>query len=215
MIMGTISEGIAGDFSGKVGPVIGSSWKGVGYMRSRPAKVANPKTQGQLDHRAKFAAVVQFLKPLTIFLRTGFDSQAIRMSAYNAAVKYNYHHALSGIFPDFAIDYSKVMVSSGTLPGALNPVITTTHSGQIEFTWENNSNGITINSKDNVLLAVYNPKRQEAVTIIGGNIRQSERQSIQLPSTFQGEEVYCYIAFQNTIESKVSNSQFIGGIVVL
>ena len=31
--MGTINQGILGGFSGKVGTVIGGSWKGITYMR--------------------------------------------------------------------------------------------------------------------------------------------------------------------------------------
>ena len=42
--MGTISKGILGGFSGKVGTVIGGNWKGIDYMRSIPASVSNPRT---------------------------------------------------------------------------------------------------------------------------------------------------------------------------
>jgi len=53
--MGTIKKGILGGFSGKVGTVVGSSWKGISYMRSLPLKVRNPRTLRQLDQRSKFA----------------------------------------------------------------------------------------------------------------------------------------------------------------
>ncbi len=36
--MGTISKGILGGFSGKVGTVVGGSWKGIDYMRSRSGR---------------------------------------------------------------------------------------------------------------------------------------------------------------------------------
>jgi hypothetical protein len=42
--MGTIKQGILGGFSGKVGTVVGASWKGIAYMRSLPQKVKNPRT---------------------------------------------------------------------------------------------------------------------------------------------------------------------------
>jgi len=41
-IMGKINQGILGGFSGKVGNVIGGNWKGIDYMRVKPASVANP-----------------------------------------------------------------------------------------------------------------------------------------------------------------------------
>lgn len=50
--MGTIKQGILGGFSGKVGTVIGSSWKGISYMRSRAQSVKNPRTEGRWDNVA-------------------------------------------------------------------------------------------------------------------------------------------------------------------
>lgn len=37
-IMGTIKQGILGGFSGKVGTVVGSTWKSVHYMRALAGK---------------------------------------------------------------------------------------------------------------------------------------------------------------------------------
>jgi hypothetical protein len=212
--MGTITQGITGAFSGKVGPVIGSSWKGRGYMRARPAKVANPKTAGQEGHRAKFAAIVRFMKGVNDFLRIGFYSQAESISTFNVAVSYNYRHALTGTYPDFAIDYSRVQLSSGVLSGALNPEVSYTPAGQLTFTWENNSNGTNALSTDRVLLAVYNPTSGKAVMELDGNTRASGSQTITLPPSLIGAELQCYIAFGNARELAVSNSQFVGEIPI-
>lgn len=38
--MGTIKQGILGGFSGKVGNVVGASWKGIDYIRSLPSSVS-------------------------------------------------------------------------------------------------------------------------------------------------------------------------------
>ena len=67
--MGTIKQGILGGFSGKVGTVIGGSWKGISYMRSQAQSVKNPRTDGQLSQRSKFALALDFLKPLTDIVR--------------------------------------------------------------------------------------------------------------------------------------------------
>ena len=42
--MGTIKQGILGGFSGKVGSVVGASWKGISYMRSQADHVKNPRS---------------------------------------------------------------------------------------------------------------------------------------------------------------------------
>ena len=62
--MGKIKQGILGGFRGKVGNVIGGNWKGIDYMRVKPASVANPKTVGQVGQRNKFSAVLHFLQPM-------------------------------------------------------------------------------------------------------------------------------------------------------
>ena len=54
--MGTIKQGILGGFNGKVGTVIGASWKGITYMRGIAASNSNPQTEAQLDQRARFVA---------------------------------------------------------------------------------------------------------------------------------------------------------------
>ena len=212
--MATISQGILGGFSGKVGTVIGGFWKGIAYMRSIPASVSQPNTPAQLEHRAKFKAVIDFLQPLTSFLRIGFKSYAVKMSAFNAAMAYTMDNALTGIYPAIGIDYSKVLVCRGNLTGALNPEATSLIPGQIEFTWDNNTLGANSQADDKVMLVVYNPTKQFAATVIAGNTRASGSQTIVLPAAFAGDEVQCYISFQNASQSVVSNSQFVSQLVV-
>ena len=212
--MSTINQGILGGFSGKVGTVIGGSWKGISYMRSIPASVSNPRTPAQLEQRAKFTAIVQFLRPLTAFLRIGFKSQAIKKSAFNAAMAFNFKNIITGIYPAFDIDYSKVSVSQGNLPGALNPLTTSVATGTVRFAWEDNSWETDASDDDQAVLVVYNPARQAAVSVIGGITRAVGSQTITLPDSFTGDEVQCYIAFINANQSVISNSQYVSGLLV-
>ena len=46
--MGKIKSGILGGFNGKVGSVIGASWKGISYMRGIAQSIKNPKTDAQV-----------------------------------------------------------------------------------------------------------------------------------------------------------------------
>jgi len=54
MSMGTYVKGILGNFSGKVGTVIGSNWKTVNYMRSLSGKRKGTPTSAQLEQQMKF-----------------------------------------------------------------------------------------------------------------------------------------------------------------
>src|ERR1035437_6039718 len=212
--MGTIKQGIMGAFSGKTGTVIGSSWKGIGVMRGIAPSIAIPNTPAQLAQRAKFSVAGKFLRPLIPFLRIGFKSQAVKMSGFNAAMKYNLEYALTGTYPAYDIDFSKALVSQGTLPGALNPEVPSSTAGEIEYSWENNSDDNNASKDDKVLLVVYNPVKKRAVTIVGGNTRIGGTQSVTLPNSFTGDEVQCYISFGTPTQSVISNSEFAGGVIV-
>jgi len=212
--MSTIKQGILGGFSGKTGTVIGSSWKGIAVMRGIAPSVAQPNTEAQLAQRARFSVVGKFLRPLIPFLRIGFRSQAVKMSGFNAAMSYNLANALTGTYPAYDIDFSKALVSQGTLPGALNPEVTSSTAGEIEYSWEDNSDDTNASENDKVLLVVYNPVKKKAVTVVGGNTRIGGSQSVTLPSSFTGDEVQCYISFGTPTQSVVSNSEFAGGIIV-
>ena len=113
--MGTIKQGILGGFNGKVGTVIGSSWKGITYMRSRAQHVKNPRTAGQIYSRNALKAVTAALRPLASTLRITFKESAHNMSAFNKAVAVNYKAAIyeAGGEPHF--NYEKLILSQGSL----------------------------------------------------------------------------------------------------
>lgn len=213
--MGTIKKGILGGFSGKVGTVIGGNWKGIDYMRSKAASISNPKTEAQLDQRARFGAALKFLQPLTSFLRVGFKNYAVKMTAFNSAMSYNLNNALMGVYPDYFIDYPNALVSRGNLPGALNPFVNPIGPGEIQFNWMDNSDDSTASATDKVLLVVLNPVKQKAISVIGGSQRNVLGQSITVPSSFAGDEVHCFIAFQDANQNVLSNSVYAGSILVI
>ena len=212
--MSTIKQGILGGFSGKTGTVVGSSWKGIAVMRGIAPSVSNPRTAAQLAQRAKFSTTIKFLQPLTPFLRIGFKNQAVGMTGFNAAMSYNVNNAITGTYPAYEIDYSKALVSMGSLPGALNPEVTSTTAGEIKYTWENNSTDTNASPTDKALLVVYNPARTQVVTVVDGNTRTGGSQTITLPSNFSGDEVQCFISFANENQAVLSDSEFVGGIIV-
>lgn len=113
--MGTIKQGILGGFSGKVGSVVGASWKGIAYMRSQADHVKNPRSAAQNYHREAIKVVTNFLKPLAATLRITFGEHAQKMSAFNKAVSVNYHKCLKNVDGHPDIDYEKIVVSQGSL----------------------------------------------------------------------------------------------------
>lgn len=88
--MATIKQGILGAFSGKVGSVVGSSWKGIPVMKSLPPSVANPKTAKQIEQRSRMKACTAFSQSiLADVIKPLNDRFASRMSGFNAFTSRN------------------------------------------------------------------------------------------------------------------------------
>jgi len=212
--MGKISQGILGGFSGKVGNVVGGNWKGIDYMRVKPASVANPQTEGQVDQRTKFSTVLQFLQPLRGFLKVGFRGYAIKMTEFNSAMSYNVKNAIIGEYPDYVIDYENALISRGGLTGALNPTVNSPGAGQVLFNWADNSLDGNANATDKAMVLVYNPARNEAVYVTNGSARNTGTHTLTVPDQYSGDTVYAFIAFISEDGKSVSNSKYVGEVVV-
>ena len=214
--MGKISQGVLGGFSGKVGNVVGGSWKGIDYMRIKPASVANPRTAAQVDQRSKFSIVLNFLQPLSEFLRVGFKLYAKKMTQFNSAMSYNLNHAVTGAYPNFSIDYPNVLVSRGQLNGAIGAAATSTNPATVDFTWVDNSGPgrSKASTTDKAMLLLYNASKGIAVYNLEGESRDTGAQSLDTPADFSGDDVEAFMAFISEDGSQVSNSVYVGSVTV-
>lgn len=211
--MGTINQGILGGVSGKVGNVVGGSWKGIDYLRIMPASVANPKTEAQMDQRSKFVTVLNFLQPFADFVKVGYRNYAVKMTQFNSAMSYNLKNAISGVYPEYGIDYGQALVSRGSLAGALNPSVEMTGPNALTYAWVDNSSDGNANVTDKVMVLACNPSKKEAVYVTEGVERTEQSQVLSFPSNWEGDSAECYIAFR-ALDGSVSNSKYIGSFEI-
>ena len=212
--MGKINLGILGSFSGKVGNVVGGNWKGISYMRAKATSVSNPRTDGQVNQRTKFALVLTVLKPITGFLRVGYKKYAIKQTAFNAAISYILNNAVTGSSSaDYSVDLAKVLVSRGNLTGAVN-ALATSANGVITLNWADNSGSGNATATDKALIVVLNPTRAESVFDTGGNQRVAGTEDITVPADWVGESVEVFLGFITEDGKDVANSSYLGSVVV-
>lgn len=207
--MGKIGQGILGGLSGKVGNVIGGSWKGIDYIRIKPTSVANPRTEGQVNQRNKFSATIEFLQPNKDFVNVGYKSFAIKKTPFNAAMSYVLNNAIIGIAPDFSVDYGSALLSKGILSKALNPSADLSTAGQVSFSWDDNSTENNAKRTDRAMLLVYNPMKNESTYQLAGADRITGSEVLVIPNTYAGDTVELFMAFV-ALDGKVSNSSYLG-----
>ncbi len=210
--MGTIQKGILGGFSGKVGTVVGGTWKGIDYMRSKANKRTFVPSQKQLEQQLKFTLIMRFVQPLSALLEVSFNDFAIQKTGINSAFSYNYKEAITGDFPDFTIDYSKTLVSRGPLPNVPGPAVIAGAGGILTWSWADNTGGKASATDEAILVALCPAMRQAVYTITGGN--RSDLTGNLNALSFLGEAVETYIGFISADGRMVSVSTFTGEVLV-
>jgi len=203
--MGKISQGILDGVSGKVGNVVGASWKGIDYIRIKPDHVANPRTESQVNHRAKFKGVTSLAKKLMgSIIRPIWNINAVKMTGYNLFVKKN----IDAFGIDAAIEnFSKLSFSVGSLslPEEISVTADAEVESSIKITW-NNALGQGDND-DKLMLVVVNDLDSKISLLLDlPHTRGEGSADVVLPFEARSD-VHVYVFFGNTKNSAFSTSE--------
>jgi len=204
--MGTIKKGILGGFSGKVGTVVGGSWKGIAYMRGQAQSIKNPRTERQVAQRNKLKFIVKALKPFENIINLGF--KYANLSPMNAAVSYNIRNAVAGTNPNFTLDYQDFVFSNGKLPSVI-AAEAAVNSGTIGIDFEY----ITGDGTDLAVAVGINKTTKEVVVCEDAeNIRENASTALTPPASWSGAQVACYVFFKSADGTGISNSFYAGTV---
>ena len=209
--MGKIKTGILGGFQGKVGTVIGSTWRGESIMRALPKTAAKAPTESQRIQRLKFKAVSEFLNPLRTTLSTYFGNDTGVKSKYNMATSYHITNAVEITEQGTQILYPRVLVAKGTLFGFQN--LTTTQSETvITLNWEDNTVFGNAKAEDTVNVVCYIEEVNTFYVFESIANRDGLTANVTLPQNFLGYNVEVYAFLYDKVSKTSSNSVYLGSI---
>ena len=108
---------------------------------------------------------------------------------------HNRRDAITGVYPNFSVDYHKVLLSQGKLHNAGAANAEGNGAGKIKFNWFDNS-GDTDSAKatDKSILIAYCAETNESVFTLNGPARSRETAVLNV-SLFSGKGVETFIAF--------------------
>lgn len=212
--MGTIRKGILGPVNGTVGTVVGSRWRGIDYIRSRPGKRTSAPTAAQAIQQAKFSLVTGFLQTMKAFLDISYKNVAVNMTGPNAALAQVMREAVTGIYPGITIDFSKVEVSAGA--GLLNadaPTAASAIAGKIDYHWTDNSNNLDAKTSDKAMVLAYCDDLKKTVYNTAAAQRSDLTAVLNVPA-FSGLAVHTWIVFISENGKKISAGLYTGMVTV-
>lgn len=183
-------------------------------MRGRAQSVKNPCTEGQMEQRSKFALTLDFLKSTTAYVRTGYKTYATKQTAFNAAMSYIVKNAIGGTSPNYVLDFSRVLVSRGSLTQPSNHNVSIA-SGKAAISWNDNSGQGDAQPADVAMPLAFNPDKGEAVFSTAAATRADQSAELNFPADWNGDTVELYIGFTSADGINVANSVYFGNHAVI
>ena len=212
--MGSILKGILGGFRGTVGTVVGSSWRGIDYIRSKSASRNSTPSEKQLEQRAKFKMVSDFLNTISGLLKVTFASFAVNQTARNNALDYTLENAVTGIYPNVSLDFSQVLVARGSkLPNASNVAASSAAAGKVTYNWLDNSGIGGATATDKAIMVVHCPELKQTVYNMAGPARNALTGELNVPE-FAGKQVHSWLSFITEDGKHVATSLYTGSMNV-
>ena len=212
--MALFGNGILGGFSGKVGTVVGSTWRGLEVMKSKPKKKRTRKfTEKQQAQRLRFDKGIKFASTMGSVFKKGFGNSAPDMTGVNRAASLMLKQAMTGEGPNLRIDYSKVLVSKGSLDAA-DQATAVAGAGRIDFTWlHDNPDPEKSSDNDKVLLVAYCEEKDRCTHSLGSATRIAGTARLDTPA-FAGKKVQTWISFISADGKKTADSIYTGELTV-
>ena len=200
---------------GRTGNNVGRVLRGKNVFSMRPTPSQNPPTASQLDVRMKMALMSDFYSWVTSLLDVGFQDYTADMSAFNAAVSYGLRNAVTGVSPNFMVDYSKVMFSRGKLYNVTNPEAATAANAVVDFTWTSSLYEEYSNADDQVCIVFFNPAKWNFVVKMNAALRSAQAYEMHLPLDWIGDDAQIWLLTVNDEGDMVSNTFFLAEMTIL
>jgi hypothetical protein len=209
--MAYLHTGIMGLVSGKVGNLVYYVSNGKNYVRRAPGKSKKRPTLKQKAHRAKFGEAMRFISPIAKLINESYRRVNRRRVGTNVLVREILEKAMMGKYPHFFIDYPRVNLLRGSLPGSGGVMHHIEGSGKIHLTWEVLAHPMYL--EDDLLVLI------RCCTTGNWFIAESVAQRAQGSCTLRIEApvdrgmLQVWMAFRSPDRMGYSNSEYLGEVL--
>lgn len=206
--MGKFHNGVLGTMTGKVGGVVGRTWKGINTVASYQPNVSNPQTNAQMSQRGKLTALTQLASQInTGFIKPLWDRDAKKMSGFNAFIQAN----IANVSDLGVIDFSKLVASKGKMV-APDLFQFTADETSVDFSWNPDVLDSYSLPTDLAYLFLVNSEGSLIGTSSGTVLRSAGSCSLGIDSLPNGT-YYGFLAFRRA-DGSISSMSAHSGLVI-
>jgi hypothetical protein len=212
--MGTYNKGILGAFYGKVGTVVGSTWRGKDVMRSLPRRSNRAATLLQQRQRDKFTLVTNFLLPISTIPGRYFGAKGGLKTQRNLAMSYLMKQAALHNGTEAYWDFPKILLTRGDLLGLATLSAVADTNQTVTVNWVDNSGQGNADASDTVLAVAYEETSGLIWTAETIATRDTETVTLPLPAYWSGLAVHVWVAVVTADDTKYATSQYLSTITL-
>ena len=213
--MGLLVQGPWGMIKNKTGQLVGRIKQGQNVITAYQPNVHNPNTEDQQKTRSKFSLMTAFGSQINGFLRTSFASlDGYRHgNPFSSFVGYNLRKgvAVTGTWPNYAIDYSYLEVGVGGIDLPYSPSATA-DGITLSLTWADNAGMGDAETTDYAMVLVYNPAKNQCVYNTQLATRNERNATFQLPTAWTGDTVNVWMVMRRPKTGECSNSKYLASL---
>jgi len=210
--MGRLVNGINGPIIGKVGTVIGSTWKGKPYLKAvNSGKRSAKRGEYEGANQSDFSRLHYWLKPIIGFVRAGFNGYSNEVHAFNAAKSLALKNAFRGERGNRVLDPTLIQLSWGDLPLPENISVEKTGPLELTFNWDTSLQQTGTSATDQVMLLAYNDEIKKSEYSTTGQFRKTGSDQLTVTPEYAGN-FRIYVAFRAHDRSRQSASVYLGTV---
>lgn len=211
--MGKCNQGVFGNWTKRVGNVVGRVVNGRNIYSIYQPNVSNPKTETQMQLRTKFRMLTKLGSVSASFLKLGLLESKGEGTWLSRFISVNFDDGITGTWPAYELNFQKLIMSQGNVDLPYNPAAQLQGS-DINVTWVDNSGIGNARDSDKAMFLVLNKDKNQSIADTEAADRETRQATYSLPASWNGDTVYVYFAMYRKEAKVASTSVFLGQFTV-
>jgi len=207
-IMSTFVSTTFGKISGRHGSAVAAIVKNGKNVLKVFTAPFNPKSVKQVAQRTKFKFVITTLNCMNDLFKITFHG----LGEFHHAVSLALKNAVTGTSPNYSLDYTKLVMSEGSVYGASQLTAAKTTGTSVSVNWVSSLLPTSALATDNVNLIFFNEAAKEVVLKQNCALRPADTIEVDLPAEWSGANIHTWIYFSLADGSRNSLSEYISEV---
>lgn len=188
--MAIVQNPITGRSKKSFGTAVFTKSFGRNVMRTKPLEVKNPRTEGQVNQRNKFATIVAIVKQLVTLINEIYGKSLTNMTPSNKVTGINVKNAFAGDPPE--LDHTKLQLCDFVGSMVRNVTLVAAADQEMDITWTpGTTNADELASK--LTFVLFNCETNQAVIFRDAAVRQDGQASITAPAYWVGAQTALHV----------------------